>query len=50
MAVARAAEGVVPLRRFEPAWPDAVQRRRCLESLVRDGLLVAACNGYALPG
>jgi A/G-specific adenine glycosylase len=50
MAVARDAHGVVPLRRLEPAWPDEAQRRRCLESLVSDGLLVAADGGYALPG
>jgi A/G-specific adenine glycosylase len=50
MAVARVADGVVPLRRLESAWPDAAQRRRCLESLVGDGLLVAAEHGYALPG
>jgi A/G-specific adenine glycosylase len=50
MAVARAADGVVAVRRLEPAWPDEAQRRRCLESLVSDGLLVAADDGYALPG
>jgi A/G-specific adenine glycosylase len=50
LAVARDAPGVVPLRRLEPAWPDATQRQRCLESLVSDGLLVASGDGYALPG
>jgi A/G-specific adenine glycosylase len=50
MAAARAAAGVVPLQRLESAWPDAVQRRRCLESLAGDGLLVARDDGYALPG
>jgi A/G-specific adenine glycosylase len=50
MAVARDAHDVVPLRRLEPAWPDEAQRRRCLASLVSDGLLVVADDGYALPG
>jgi hypothetical protein len=50
MAAARTAAGVVPLQRLESAWPDAVQRRRCLESLAGDGLLVARDDGYALPG
>jgi A/G-specific adenine glycosylase len=50
MAVARDAHGVVPRRRLEPAWPDEQQRLRCLDSLVRDGLLVATEGGYALPG
>jgi A/G-specific adenine glycosylase len=50
LAVARGAHGVVPLHRLEPAWPDEAQRRRCLDSLVSDGLLVAADGGYALPG
>jgi A/G-specific adenine glycosylase len=50
MAVARDADGVVPLRRLVPVWPDEGQRLRCLQSLVRDGLLVTADGGYALPG
>jgi A/G-specific adenine glycosylase len=50
MAVARDAHDVVPLRRLEPAWADEAQRRRCLASLVSDGLLVVAEGGYALPG
>jgi hypothetical protein len=31
-------------------WPDTDQRRRCLDTLVADGLLVASDDGYALPG
>jgi A/G-specific adenine glycosylase len=50
MAVTRDAHGVVPAHRMEPAWPDEVQRTRCLASLVADGLLVVADHGYALPG
>jgi A/G-specific adenine glycosylase len=50
MAVAREAQGGVPLRDLEPAWPDRGQRLRCLDSLLRDGLLIAADGGYALPG
>jgi A/G-specific adenine glycosylase len=50
MALARDAHGVVPEHRMRPAWPDHAQRNRCLASLVADGLLVAAGDGYALPG
>jgi A/G-specific adenine glycosylase len=49
MAVARAADGVVPARHLEAAWPDQAQRKRCVESLAGDGLLVAVADGYALP-
>lgn len=49
MALARAAEGPVPRPAMEQAWPEAEQRRRCLGSLVADGLLVPTDDGYALP-
>ena len=49
MALARDAEGAVPRRRMEQAWSEAAQRERCLASLVADGLLVPAGDGYALP-
>jgi A/G-specific adenine glycosylase len=50
MALARETEGSVPLSAMERAWPGADQRRRCLTSLLADGLLVASEGGYALPG
>jgi A/G-specific adenine glycosylase len=50
MALARDVPGVVRLRHLERAWPDEAQRLRCLDSLVSDGLLVVAADGYALPG
>jgi len=49
MAVARDAEGAVPERAMERAWPEAEQRIRCLTGLVADGLLVPSDGGYALP-
>ena len=42
MAVLREAEGAVSHHRIETVWPDAVQRGRCLDGLLADGLLVAA--------
>jgi A/G-specific adenine glycosylase len=50
MAVAREAQGSVRFRDLEPTWPDEGQRRRCLDTLISDGLLVTADGGYALPG
>ena len=49
LAVVRDAEGTVPRRRLDQAWSEAAQRERCLASLVTDGLLVPAGDGYALP-
>jgi A/G-specific adenine glycosylase len=35
----------------EDAWPDAAQRRRALDGLLADGLLVAIdIDHYGLPG
>jgi A/G-specific adenine glycosylase len=50
MALAREAEGPVPARAMERAWPEPEQRTRCLAGLVADGLLTASDDGYALPG
>jgi A/G-specific adenine glycosylase len=50
MAIAREATGPVSTRALDLAWPDAVQRERCLSSLVGDGLLVRSGARYALPG
>ncbi|MGA8249002.1 MAG: A/G-specific adenine glycosylase, partial [Nocardioides sp.] len=50
MAVARETHGIVSAHAMERGWPDPDQRRRCLGSLVADGLLVATHDGYALPG
>jgi A/G-specific adenine glycosylase len=50
MALARDAEGVVPARAMERAWPEQEQRTRCLAALVADGLLTPSGDGYALPG
>ena len=49
MALARDAHGPVSGRGLERAWPEQVQRERCLDSLLTDGLLVRAGGGYALP-
>jgi len=49
MSVAREAAGPVGARAMSRVWPDDRQRRRCLESLLADGLLVRAGTGYALP-
>lgn len=50
MALARDAEGSVPVQAMERAWPESGQRTRCLASLVADGLLVPSGGGYTLPG
>jgi A/G-specific adenine glycosylase len=50
MALAREAHGAVSARAMAQGWADPEQRRRCLGSLVADGLLVASDDGYALPG
>jgi A/G-specific adenine glycosylase len=49
MALVREAEGAVPARAMERAWPEPEQRIRCLTGLVADGLLVPSGDGYALP-
>jgi A/G-specific adenine glycosylase len=49
LALARDAEGSVPSRAMERAWPEPEQRQRCLAGLVTDGLLVPRGDGYTLP-
>lgn len=51
MKALRDAETPVTPSLLEAAWTDALQRRRCLESLVADGLIVPMTGGrYGLPG
>lgn len=45
----RASELPVPAARVAELWPDAVQRDRALEGLLRDGLIAVEPTGYALP-
>ena len=48
--VLRAASGPVPAEALEPAWDDAVQRWRCLDSLLVDGLVEQTPDGrFRLP-
>ncbi|MEU2350741.1 A/G-specific adenine glycosylase [Modestobacter sp. NPDC049651] len=48
--VLRAAPGPVPAVALEPAWGDAAQRARCLDSLLVDGLVVQTEDGrFSLP-
>jgi A/G-specific adenine glycosylase len=48
--VLRAAHGPVDAAALEPAWDDAVQRSRCLDSLLTDGLLEQTADGlFRLP-
>ena len=48
--VLRAARGPVDAAALEPAWDDAVQRSRCLDSLLTDGLVEQAEDGsFQLP-
>jgi A/G-specific adenine glycosylase len=49
MAVVRDADHAVDARVLDAVWPDALQRARCLDSLLADGLLVRAETRYALP-
>jgi A/G-specific adenine glycosylase len=50
LAVIRDADGPVHVSRLDAVWADEAQRRRCLASLLSDGLLVrAADDAYALP-
>jgi A/G-specific adenine glycosylase len=50
LAVVREAPAAVPRERLDRAWSDDAQRERALDSLLADGLLVLAPEGYALPG
>ncbi|WNV76259.1 A/G-specific adenine glycosylase [Geodermatophilus sp. DSM 44513] len=48
--VLRAAEGPVAAPALEPAWAEAVQRSRCLDSLLADGLVEQTADGrFRLP-
>jgi A/G-specific adenine glycosylase len=48
--VLRAAHQPVPAPQLEAAWDDAVQRSRCLDSLLTDGLVEQTDNGlFQLP-
>ena len=49
--VLRAAHAPVPVVELDAAWDDAVQRSRCLHSLVADGLVEQTEDGrFTLPG
>ncbi|MFN2494969.1 MAG: A/G-specific adenine glycosylase [Pseudonocardiaceae bacterium] len=49
--VLRAAANPVPRARLDAVWVDVIQRDRCLDSLLVDGLMVQTPDGrYALPG
>jgi A/G-specific adenine glycosylase len=51
MAVLREADGPVPRAVLDAAWDDPVQRDRCLDSLVFDGLVEPLSDQlFALPG
>lgn len=51
MRVLREAHAPVPHSQLEVVWADALQRQRCLDGLVADGLVVPlARKRYALPG
>lgn len=51
MRVLRDADGPVTHSALERAWSDALQRQRCLDGLVSDGLVVPlAKKRFALPG
>ncbi|SFP18900.1 A/G-specific DNA-adenine glycosylase [Geodermatophilus dictyosporus] len=48
--VLRGAEGPVPASALDDAWGEAVQRGRCLDSLLADGLVEQTADGrFALP-
>ncbi len=50
LAVVRESEGAVPKSRLDVVWHDDMQRDRCLESLVTDGLIVeTSAATYGLP-
>jgi A/G-specific adenine glycosylase len=50
LALAREAPGGVSQATLDAAWPDPIQRRRALDGLLADALLVRAGGTYALPG
>lgn len=50
MHVLRETHGAVPASALEAAWADALQRARCLDSLVADGLVIPLPrNRFSLP-
>lgn len=50
LAILRDHDGPVSRSRLDEAWPDPVQRARCLDSLLADGLVAAAgADHYTLP-
>ena len=51
LQVLREAEGAVAGGRLRAVWPEELQRERCLDGLVADGLVEPLADGrYALPG
>lgn len=51
LAILRDADGPVPARCLDTAWPEPRQRARALDSLVADGLVDPLLDGrFALPG
>ncbi len=51
LAVLRGSDQPVPVDELADAWADPVQRERCLQSLLSDGLaVVEPGGGIALPG
>lgn len=50
LGVLRDAEGSVSKARLDVVWDDALQRERCLETLIADGLVETVGDRYALPG
>lgn len=48
--VVRQAEGPVTKALLDTVWNDGVQRDRCLETLIADGLIETVGDQYALPG
>lgn len=51
MAVLRDADGPVTKAELDAVWDDEIQRERCLDSLVADGLVDPVSEGYfSLPG
>jgi len=50
LAVLRSTDGPVEQAELEAAWADAAQRERALNSLIADGLVVAATDRWSLPG
>ncbi|TQL48459.1 A/G-specific DNA-adenine glycosylase [Homoserinimonas aerilata] len=49
MAELRAADVPVTAAEIETVWPDAAQRARAVDGLLRDGLAVQVDGGYTLP-